>query len=65
MNPFDLGPHAGFILVSYLLTFGVIAGLILWVLIDRTRQTAALKELADQGISRASAPSAAEHPGSS
>ncbi|MTH98227.1 heme exporter protein CcmD [Roseibium sp. RKSG952] len=54
MNPFDLGPHAGFIIASYLITFGVMAVMILWVFLDRAKQKAALKELEGQGITRAS-----------
>lgn len=49
----DLGPHTGFILASYGLCFLTVAGLITWVLIDRAQQEKALKQLADQGISRA------------
>ncbi|GGB39057.1 hypothetical protein GCM10011316_08840 [Roseibium aquae] len=55
MDPFDLGPHAGFIVASYIVTFGTMAALIVWVLVDRARQLAALKELEEQGIARASA----------
>jgi len=55
MDPFDLGPHAGFIIASYVVTFGAMAGLVAWVLIDRARQQAALKDLEDQGIARSSA----------
>ncbi|MBO6756829.1 MAG: heme exporter protein CcmD [Roseibium sp.] len=53
MDPFDLGPHAGFIIASYTVTFGVVAALIAWVLIDRAQQRAALNDLERQGISRA------------
>jgi heme exporter protein D len=49
----DLGNHAGFILASYGLCALTVAVLIAWVLIDRAQQEKALKELADQGISRA------------
>jgi len=55
MDPFDLGPHSGFIIASYIVTFGTMAGLIAWVVIDRARQQAALKDLEDQGIARSSA----------
>jgi len=49
----DFGPHAGFILAAYGLCLLTVAGLIAWVLIDRAQQEKALRQLADQGISRA------------
>ncbi|MHA7775935.1 heme exporter protein CcmD [Roseibium sp. M-1] len=49
----ELGNHAGFILASYGLCFLTVVGLIAWVRIDKALQEKALKELADQGISRA------------
>ncbi|MTI43403.1 heme exporter protein CcmD [Roseibium hamelinense] len=57
MNPFDLGPHAGFIIASYVTTFGIVAGLILWVLIDRAKQKSDLADLEAQGIKRSAATS--------
>lgn len=49
----DLGPHAGFILASYGLCLLTVLVLVAWVKIDKANQDRALKELADQGISRA------------
>ncbi|MET1415963.1 heme exporter protein CcmD [Roseibium sp. HPY-6] len=49
----DLGPHAGFILASYGLCLLTVLALVAWVKIDKANQERALKELADQGISRA------------
>ncbi|WP_305987919.1 heme exporter protein CcmD [Roseibium sp. MMSF_3544] len=49
----DLGPHAGFIIASYGLCLLTVLALIAWVRIDKANQERALKELADQGISRA------------
>ncbi|WP_428644528.1 heme exporter protein CcmD [Roseibium sp.] len=49
----DFGPHAGFIFASYGLCLITVLGLIAWVKIDRVNQEKALKELAEQGISRA------------
>jgi heme exporter protein D len=49
----DLGTHAGFIIASYGLCLLTVLALILWVRIDKANQERALKELADQGISRA------------
>lgn len=51
----DLGTHSGFIVASYAICFVVVVGLILWVLIDKAQQEAALAELAKRGISRAGA----------
>ncbi|MEL7525341.1 MAG: heme exporter protein CcmD [Pseudomonadota bacterium] len=48
----DLGPHSGFIIASYALCFLTVLGLIAWVRIDKRLQDRALKELADQGITR-------------
>jgi heme exporter protein D len=48
----DLGPHAGFIIVSYVICGAVIAGLILWVRIDKARLEKTLRTLADQGVTR-------------
>ncbi len=49
----DLGPHAGFIVASYVLCLITVLGLIAWVRIDKANQEKALKDLAEQGISRA------------
>ncbi len=49
----DLGPHAGFILASYGLCLVTVLALIAWVRIDKANQEQALKDLADQGITRA------------
>jgi len=49
----DLGPHAGFIIASYALCVLTVLALIAWVRIDKANQERDLKELADQGISRA------------
>ncbi len=54
MDPFDLGPHAGFIIACYVITVAVIAGLIGWLLIDRAQLKAALQDLEDRGIRRSS-----------
>ncbi|MBA5778629.1 heme exporter protein CcmD [Stappia sp. F7233] len=51
---FDLGPHASFITISYILVVAVIAGLILWVRIDYARQRKDLAELEARGITRRS-----------
>ncbi|WP_434054862.1 MAG: heme exporter protein CcmD [Roseibium sp.] len=48
----DLGPHSGFIIASYALCFLTVLALIAWVRIDKFVQDRALKQLAEQGISR-------------
>lgn len=48
----ELGTHAGFIVASYGLCLLTVIALIAWVRIDKANQERALKELADQGISR-------------
>ncbi|KZM51012.1 heme exporter protein CcmD [Labrenzia sp. OB1] len=48
----DLGPHAGFILASYGLCLLTVLVLIAWIRIDKAGQEKALRELAEQGVSR-------------
>ncbi|WP_289035155.1 heme exporter protein CcmD [uncultured Roseibium sp.] len=48
----DLGPHAGFIIASYAICFGVVAGLILWVRLDKSRLDSTLKDLESQGLAK-------------
>ncbi len=50
----DLGPHAGFIIASYAVCFGVVAALVVWVRTDKARLDKTLAELAERGLSRAS-----------
>lgn len=49
----DFGNHAGFIFASYGLCLLTVLVLIAWVRIDRAHQERALRELAEQGITRA------------
>jgi heme exporter protein D len=51
----DLGPHAGFIIVAYLLTIAVVGLLIAWVVSDYFAQKRALADLDRRGITRRSA----------
>lgn len=48
-------PHFGFILASYLVSAAVLAGLVLWVVIDGHNQRVALDELERRGVRRHSA----------
>jgi heme exporter protein D len=51
---FDLGPHAGFIIISYAAVFVGVAGLILWVWGDERAQTRRLSDLERRGMRRRS-----------
>ena len=50
----DLGPHAAFIWASYAAMAFVMAGLVLWLLLDGRRQKQALEELEARGVKRRS-----------
>jgi heme exporter protein D len=52
----DLGPHAGFIWLSYAATILAIAGLLIWVFTDERGQRQRLADLERRGIRRRSAP---------
>jgi heme exporter protein D len=51
----DLGPHAGFIWMSYAAMTFIVGGLIAWFVFDGWRQQRALRDLEARGISRRSA----------
>ena len=50
----DLGPHAAFIVTSYGAAIAIVAGLVLWVMLDRRHLARTLDELEAQGITRRS-----------
>ncbi len=52
---FDLGPHSGFIWLSYLAAALSITGLVLWVWADERMQRRRLADLERRGIRRRSA----------
>jgi heme exporter protein D len=52
---FDLGPHAGFIWLSYLAATLCITGLTLWVWTDERTQRRRLADLERRGMRRRSA----------
>lgn len=56
----DLGPHAFFIVASYVAATLVVAGLLLWVALDYRRQLRVLGELEAQGVTRRSDRAAGE-----
>ncbi len=50
----DLGPHWAFIVAAYGFALAGVLGLIVWVVIDRRLQNAALRDLESRGIRRRS-----------
>jgi heme exporter protein D len=50
----DLGPHAAFIVIAYAAAIGIVAGLIVWIVLDRRYLVRELAELEAQGITRRS-----------
>jgi heme exporter protein D len=51
----NLGPHAVFIVASYAAAIAVVAGLIVWVVIDFRAQKRVLGDLEAHGVTRRSA----------
>ncbi|MES2198252.1 MAG: heme exporter protein CcmD [Pseudomonadota bacterium] len=49
-----LGPHASFVVTSYVLAAAVVLVLIVWIAIDYRRQKARLRELEASGVTRRS-----------
>jgi heme exporter protein D len=50
----DLGSHAVFIVTAYAVAVGIVAGLIVWVILERRHLARALDNLETKGISRRS-----------
>ena len=50
----DLGPHAAFIVASYVMAALVVLGLIAWVLADYRAQRRVLADLEARGVTRRS-----------
>jgi heme exporter protein D len=50
----DLGPHEPYIISAYLIAATVVAGLVIWVIIDHLAQKRALADLERRGITRRS-----------
>jgi heme exporter protein D len=53
----DLGPHADFIILAYVVAAVIVAALVAWVLIDYRAQKQVLADLEAQGTGRRSADS--------
>jgi heme exporter protein D len=49
-----LGPHAAFIVTAYAAVIAIVAGLILWILLDRRHLTRMIDDFEAQGITRRS-----------
>ena len=58
----DLGPHATFIVTAYAAAIAIVAGLIVWTVVDRRHLARALDELEAQGITRRSEGASEEKP---
>jgi heme exporter protein D len=58
----DLGPHAAFIVAAYAAAIAIVAGLIVWVIVDRAHLARTLDELDAQGIARRSQAASKEKP---
>jgi heme exporter protein D len=50
----NLGPHVSFIVAAYAAAIGIVAGLIVWVVLDHRHLSRALDELEAQGVTRRS-----------
>jgi len=58
----NLGPHAAFIVMSYVAAIAIVAGLVVWVVLDRRRLARELGEFDAQGITRRSERTGGEKP---
>jgi|GraSoiStandDraft_16_1057320.scaffolds.fasta_scaffold4236318_2 heme exporter protein D len=50
----NLGPHAAFIMSAYVAAIAIVAGLVVWVVLDRRQLTRMLDSLEAQGLTRRS-----------
>jgi heme exporter protein D len=50
----DLGPHAGFIVTAYAAAIVIVAGLVVWIMLERRHLTRAVDDLEARGITRRS-----------
>jgi heme exporter protein D len=50
----NLGPHAAFIVTAYAAAVAIVAGLVLWVVLDRRHLLRVLDQFDAQGITRRS-----------
>jgi heme exporter protein D len=57
----NLGPHEGFIVTAYIMAAAVVAGLVIWVILDHLAQKRALADLERRGITRRSVDARPSH----
>jgi len=55
----ELGPHAGYIIAGYLVSFFVVVGLVVWSFAVSRRVNGRIDELESRGVRRRSDPKAA------
>jgi heme exporter protein D len=58
----NLGPHAAFIVMSYVAAIAIVTGLVVWVVLDRRRLAREFGELDAKGITRRSERTGGEKP---
>ncbi len=58
----ELGPHAVFIVAAYAVAVVIVAGLIVWVVVERRHLRRALDQLEERGITRRSERAGEETP---
>jgi heme exporter protein D len=51
----DLGPHAAFIVISYVVVCAIVVLLVAWIMSDYRRQLRTLQRLEAEGVTRRSA----------
>jgi heme exporter protein D len=51
----DLGPHAVFIVISYVVVCAIVVLLVIWIVSDYRRQLRTLQRLEAEGVTRRSA----------
>jgi heme exporter protein D len=50
----DLGPHAAFIVIAYVMVCAIVVLLVVWVISDYRRQLRTLRQLEAEGVRRRS-----------
>jgi heme exporter protein D len=58
----NLGPYAVFIVTAYAAAIMIVAGLIVWIMLDRRHLIRVIEEIEAQGITRRSERSSEEKP---
>ena len=58
----NLGPYAAFIVTAYAAALVIVAGLIVWIMLDRRHLIRVIEEIEARGITRRSEGSSEEKP---